>query len=83
MPHASVRFGVVIVVIHTDASFGGWIIIRNHLRKVTIRATGTRSKVVGLFAIIWADSKSLHNRLISFFSGCVHFAIQRPGVESA
>ena len=36
-----------------------------------------------LFAIIWAESKSLHNRLISFFSGCVHFAIQRPGVESA
>jgi hypothetical protein len=25
----------------------------------------------------------LHNRPISFFSGCVHFAIQRPGVESA
>jgi hypothetical protein len=36
-----------------------------------------------LFAIIWAESKSLHTRLISFFSGCVHFAIQRPGVESA
>jgi hypothetical protein len=36
-----------------------------------------------LFAIIWAESKSLHNRLISFFSGCVHCAIQRPGVESA
>ena len=40
-------------------------------------------KEEGLFAIIWAESKSLHNRLISFFSGCVHFAIQRPGVESA
>jgi hypothetical protein len=36
-----------------------------------------------LFAIIRAESKSLHNRLISFFSGCVHFAIRRPGVESA
>jgi transposase len=36
-----------------------------------------------LSAIIWAESKSLHNRPISFFSGCVHFAIQRPGVESA
>jgi hypothetical protein len=36
-----------------------------------------------LFAIIEAGSKSLHNRPISFFSGCVHFAIQRPGVESA
>ena len=36
-----------------------------------------------LFAIIWAESKSLHNRLISFFSGCVHCAIQRPGVASA
>src|SRR5712692_7084703 len=36
-----------------------------------------------LFSIMWAESKSLHNRLISFFSGCVHFAIQRPGVESA
>jgi len=35
-----------------------------------------------LFAIIWAESKSLHNRLISVFSGCVHFATQRPGVES-
>ena len=39
--------------------------------------------LVGLFAIIWAESKSLHNRLISFFSGCAHFAIQRLGVESA
>jgi len=36
-----------------------------------------------LFAIIWAESKSLHNRLISVFSGCVHFATQRRGVESA
>jgi hypothetical protein len=36
-----------------------------------------------LSAIIWAESKSLHNRPISFFSDCVHFAIQRPGVESA
>jgi hypothetical protein len=36
-----------------------------------------------LFAIIEAGSKSLRNRPISFFSGCVHFAIQRPGVESA
>ena len=35
-----------------------------------------------LFAIIWAESKSLHNRLISVFSGCVHFATQRRGVES-
>ena len=38
---------------------------------------------LGLFAIIEAESKSLHNRPISFFSGCVHFAIQRPDVESA
>ena len=45
MPHAPVRFGVVIVVIHTDASFGGRIIIRNHLREVTIRTTGFRGKV--------------------------------------
>jgi hypothetical protein len=36
-----------------------------------------------LFAIIWAESKSFHNRLISVFSGCVHFAAQRLGVESA
>jgi hypothetical protein len=36
-----------------------------------------------LFAIIWAESKSLHNQLISVFSGCVHFATQRRGVESA
>ena len=35
-----------------------------------------------LFAIIWAESKSLHNQLISVFFGCVHFATQRPGVES-
>ena len=35
-----------------------------------------------LFAIIWAESKSLHNRLIFFFSDCVHFAIQRPGAYS-
>ena len=27
-----------------------------------------------LFAIIWAESKSFHNRLISVFSGCVHSA---------
>jgi hypothetical protein len=36
-----------------------------------------------LFAIIWAEPKSFHNRLISVFSGCVHFATQRPAVESA
>ena len=36
-----------------------------------------------LFAIIWVGSKSFHNRLISVFSGCVHFAAQRRGVESA
>ena len=36
-----------------------------------------------LFAIIWAESKSLHNRLISVFSGCVHVAAQRRGVELA
>jgi hypothetical protein len=36
-----------------------------------------------LFAIIWARSKSFHNRLISVFSGCVRFAAQRRGVESA
>jgi hypothetical protein len=38
---------------------------------------------IRLFAMIWAASKSFHNRLISVFSGCVHFAIQRPAVESA
>jgi hypothetical protein len=46
VPHAPIRFGVVIVVIHTDASFGGWIIIRNHLREVTVGTTDTRGKVV-------------------------------------
>ena len=35
-----------------------------------------------LFAMIWAVSKSFHNRLVSVFSGCVHFATQTPGVES-
>jgi ABC-type phosphate transport system substrate-binding protein len=39
-------------------------------------------EMAGLFAIIWAESKSLHNRPISFFSDCVHCAIQRPGVAS-
>ncbi len=37
----------------------------------------------GLFAIIWAESKSFHNRLISVFFGCVHFATRMPGAESA
>jgi len=37
---------------------------------------------IWLFAIIWAGSKSFHNRLVSVFSGCVHFATQTPGVES-
>ncbi len=36
-----------------------------------------------LFAIIWAESKSFHNRLISVFFGCVHFATRMPGAESA
>ena len=38
---------------------------------------------IRLFAIIWAESKSLHNQLISVFSGCFHFATQKPGVELA
>jgi hypothetical protein len=37
----------------------------------------------GLFAMFEAESKFLHNQLISVFSGCVHFVTQRPGVESA
>lgn len=40
-------------------------------------------KEFGLFAIIWAESKFLHNQLISVFSDCIHCATQRPGVESA
>jgi hypothetical protein len=38
---------------------------------------------IGLFAMFEAESKFLHNQLISVFSGCVHFVTQRPGVESA
>jgi hypothetical protein len=54
------------------------------LFKVTDRIYQVRGYDLSrLFAIIWAGSKSLHNRPISFFCGCVHFAIQRPGVESA
>ena len=49
----------------------------------TVVTAVVANREIWLFAIIWAESKSLHNRLISFFSGCVHFAIQRPGVESA
>ena len=41
-----------------------------------------RIKKKWLFAIIWAGSKSFPNRLVSVFSGCVHFATQTPGVES-
>ncbi len=40
-------------------------------------------KAIRLFAIIWAESKSFHNRLISVFFGCVHFATRMPGAESA
>ncbi len=36
----------------------------------------------GLFAMFEAKSQSFRSRLISVFSGCVHFVIQRPGTES-
>jgi hypothetical protein len=49
--------------------------------KITL--IGEIGDTLRLFAIIWAESKSLHNQLISVFSGCVHFATQRRGVESA
>ena len=51
---------------------------------VTVSARNGREALdQGLFAIIWAGSKSFHNQLISVFSGCVHFVTQRPAVESA
>jgi hypothetical protein len=59
--------------------------IRVSLRHLSqqLREKGLKACPVRLFAIIWAESKSLHNRPISFFSDCVHCAIPRPGVESA
>jgi hypothetical protein len=37
---------------------------------------------IWLFAIIEADLKSFHTRLICAFVGCVHFADQTPSVGS-
>ena len=37
---------------------------------------------IGLFAIIEADLKSFHTRLICAFVGCVHFADHTPSVGS-
>ncbi len=37
----------------------------------------------GLFAMFEAKSQSFRSRLISVFSGCVHFVTQKLGVESA
>jgi len=48
-----------------------------------LEKNGNAALFFWLFAIIWAGSKSFHNQLISVFSGCVHFVIQRPAVESA
>jgi hypothetical protein len=64
---------------------------RRQLHRELTTAKQDRTRVInrikgllaGLFAIIWAEPKSFHNRLISVFSGCVHFATQRPAVESA
>jgi hypothetical protein len=61
-----------------------WHAIDHHTGKVLAYVFGRRKdQVFRLFAMIWAVSKSFHNRLISVFSGCIHFAIQRPAVESA
>jgi HSP20 family protein len=66
----TVSLGVTCLVVYTYGCGDG-------------RIWPTRCAVIGLFAIIWAGSKSFHNRLISVFSGCVHFVTQRPAVESA
>jgi len=39
-------------------------------------------EIFGLFAIIEADLKSFHTRLICAFVGCVHFADHTPSVGS-
>src|SRR5215813_13425113 len=54
-----------------------------HLLADQVVALGLAPSYSWLFAIIWAEPKSFHNRLISVFSDCVHFATQRPAVESA
>ena len=42
----------------------------------------TSESVCLLFAIIEADLKSFHTRLICAFVGCVHFADHTPSVGS-
>ena len=72
---------------------GGWVVpytdeaIRQDLQDLFSQPfellLGRRTyEIFGLFAIIEADLKSFHTRLICAFVGCVHFADHTPSVGS-